>query len=189
MQPLSTPGPTPTRAGPGSLLLCLALALLGSAAVVLPRSLAVEVALPAKACVALLGASIGLALCAQRSRRSDLLPGLRGWILVGLVGLSALRMNGVADPILARERLAGLLALAGSYLLVRRVLSAGAREEQRLESLVRSLMSLIVLENLGVGEFGPGPCAGECIDRGVQASNQADAAGCTAKKERICDEP
>ena len=35
----------------------------------------------------------------------------------------------------------------------------------------------------------PGPCAGECIDRGVQASNQADAAGCTAKKERICDEP
>ena len=54
MQSPTTPEATPTRVGPGSLLLCLALALLGSAAVVLPRSLAVEVALPAKACVALL---------------------------------------------------------------------------------------------------------------------------------------
>ena len=39
------------------------------------------------------------------------------------------------------------------------------------------------------GGKGPGPCALDCINRGVQISFDADAQGCTATNVRICTEP
>jgi len=137
---------TPALAVLGGALLCTSL-------VVLPASLALDVALPIKATLGLSGVALALGICAVRQVPRSCQLGWTAAALTALVILAATRLGAGTDPSLAQQRLVGLLLLAGAFVVGRATLAEGGRARRRAETLL--VCSAAMVSVLGWLTLGP----------------------------------